>query len=240
MIEVISVYEDVARDNVNKEENGYLSYEMFNRLSRRAELRLLDFLTGDVANVEAPIPNLSQKNDDWISPFVVPVSLPVVGGFVDRPADFYGYENMYLLNKKVAECEGDEEEEREMKNIPVELLSKQKFYNRCNTFVKTLKPSISKPIAKLIGKKIEFSPKDLGNIVLEYYRYPKFAEVVSSVDLKYNDEIADPAKSINYEWDEQVRELLVYFITDFFSIHIRERELKGLNQQTGKLVRDDK
>jgi hypothetical protein len=100
-----------------------------------------------------------------------------------------------------------------------------------------LKPSFEKPIAKMVGKKIEFNPKDLGSVGLDYIRYPVFAEIKVIADPTYNDEVADPNTSINYEWDENVRELLVWFITDTFSNHISNQAMKQQNAQTGKTAR---
>lgn len=242
MIDVISVYQDSARDNSNKNENGYFPYEMFNRISRRAELRLIDYLSGDVEGVRPPIHDSNQKNRDWLSPFIETYKGNVEGGKIDRPANYYGYDNMYVLGvyDKTANCETQQEDDDAGCNTQITLLPRQSFYNRCNTFITGLKPSFEKPIAKLVGKRFEFMPRDLGSIALEYIRYPKFASIVSKTDPVYNDVIADPDKSQNYEWDEFARELLVWFITDTFAIHTRDQALKQQNSITSKLVRDIK
>jgi hypothetical protein len=239
MIDIISVYQDAARDNVNKDENGYFGYEMFNRLSRRAELRLLDWLTGDVSGVTPPANFITVKSKDLVSPFITRFTTNVSGGEITKPSDYYLYENMFRITGKLqSSCEEDEEDDNtEDCNIPIEMLDNDKFYIRCNTHIKLLKPSFNKPISKMVGNRIEFKPQDLGSVALEYIRFPKFGTIKTIVDPQYNDEIADPATSDNYEWDEGVRELLVWFITDTFSIHTREQALKQHNQLTGKTAK---
>jgi hypothetical protein len=234
MISVISVYQDAARDNVNKDENGTLSYEKFNRMSRRAENRMIDFLSGDVSGQKPPVPDSIQKNRDWIAPLVTEAKLPVKTGKIDWPKDYYGYHNMYLISNKI----GCDDEHSELCNIAIELLSGQKFYNRCNTYIKELKPSLKKPIAKQVGKSFHFAPSDLGNVGLEYIRYSKYGNIVSSIDPIYNKPVADANLSQDYEWDEYARELLIWFITDTFAISTRDASLKAANASTGKLVRD--
>lgn len=242
MIDVISVYQDVARDNANQDENGYLSYEMFNRISRRAELRLLDFLSGDVENQRPPFLDMSQKSRDWLAPLITSKPNQVKDGKVNRPDDYYGWDNAYLLGTydDKPECEEEEVTEVRGSNTVIELLSRQAFYNRCNTYIEDLKPSFVKPIAKQVGKTFEFMPRDLGSIVLEYIRVPKFGQIKVKKDTVYNDEVADESNSVPYEWDEFARELLIWFITDTFATHTREQALKQQNSLSGKLTRDSK
>lgn len=238
MIEIISIYNDVAIDNVNKDENGYLSFDKFNRLSKRAELRLLDYLTGDIENIKPPIPYLSQKNKDWLSPFIVPKPDQVLDGYINKPTDYYGFENLYRIGSKVKECESDDEQDD--CNSPIELLDGAKFNDRCKSDIEECKPSMENPISKMVGNKFQFAPKDLGSITLEYVRYPVFGFIKSKTDTVYNKPVADVAASQNYEWGEFAREILVWFITDTFAIHTRETALKQQNSATGKLVRDIK
>lgn len=202
MIDVGSVYTDVARDSANQDENGYLSYAMFNRMSRRAELRLLEWLTGDISAQTPPEPYLSQKNKDWASPFIAEHPFQVVNGRTDKPTDYYGFENMYRIGSRMAaDCEQGEENTENDCNTPIELLDGAKYTQRCKTYIDEEKPSFEKPISKLVGKKFHFTPSDLGSATLEYYRYPVFAKIVPKKDDVFNDEVIDTAVSTNYEWD---------------------------------------
>ena len=241
MIPVKEVYEDVSKDTVDSATNGNLDFETFNRMSKRAELRLMDFLTGDVEGVKPPTPYTDTKIKDWLSPFITPYPVQIKNGKIDKPDNYYGFENMYLLGiYNVQSACYEEVNGSESCNTPIELLDGDKFYQRCNTFIEGRKPSFVKPISKAVKKTFEFLPKDLGSIVLEYIRYPKFAKIVSKIDTVYNDEVVDEALSVNYEYDESMRELLIYFITQSFGVKVREQALLLSNELKGKLVRDGK
>lgn len=241
MISVKSVYEDVALDTVDSATNGNLDFKTFNRMSKRGELRLMDFLTGDVENIKPPTPYTTEKLKGWLSPFITPYSVQIKNGKIDKPENYYGFENFYLLGTYNVQSSCYEEvDNQEGCNTSIELLDGNKFYQRCNTFIEGLKPSFTKPIAKEVGNTFEFLPKDLGSIVLEYIRYPKFAKIVGSIDPVYNDEVIDENLSTNYEYDENMRELLIYFITQSFGVKVREQALLQANELQGKLVRDGK
>lgn len=240
-LSVSSVYQDAARDSANKDENGYLSYEMFNRMSRRAELRLLNYITGNVENDKPPIPYLTQKNKDWLSPLIVPhnTSLDTNGQFA-KPSDYYGYENMYSLvledsvcdNDEPVDCDAVESDTNTVKRYPIVLLDGDKFNQRATTYIAALKPTVKKAIAKEIGNSFEVMPKEIAGVVLDYIKYPVFAEIVSEDDPVFNDEIISETLSTNYEWGEWAREALVYFITDSFSQHISDVSMKQMNNSS--------
>jgi hypothetical protein len=240
MITIKSVYEDVALDTVDSATNGNLDFDTFNRMSRRGELRVRDFLTGDVNNEKPPIPYTSQKIKDWLSPFITPYPAQVKNGIINKPDDYYGFENMVLIGSGDSDCE-EEITSNEICDIPIELLDGNKFNQRCTTDIEGLRPSLSKPIAKEIGKTFAFLPKDLGSVRLEYIRYPVFAKIVKFPELDiYHNETIDEAASTNYEYQESMRELLVYFITQSFGVKVREAALLQSNELQGKLVRDSK
>ena len=241
MIPVKDIYDSVALDSVNSAENGDLNFEMFNRLSRKAELRLLDYLTGDIENVKPPVPYTSQKLKDFLSDFITKYPKAVEGGSIVKPSDYYGFENLYMVGNfdKPATCDEDVEGE-EVWNTPIELVDGGEFYHRSSSYIVGLRPSFRKPIAKMVGNKFEFAPKDIGSAVLEYVRYPKFAKIVGVVDEEFMEEVIDETASTNYEYGDWARELLVYFISREYSTHTREDSLLQHSQITGKLVRDEK
>ena len=252
MIPVKDIYDSVALDSVNSAENGDLNFEMFNRLSKKAELRLLDYLTGDIENIKPPVPYTSQKLKDFLSDFITKYPKAVEGGSIVKPDDYYSFENMYMIGNfsKPSTCDEDIEGE-EVWNTPIELVDGGEFYHRSSSYIVGLRPSFRKPIAKMVGFKkknvdesamgqFEFMPKDIGSVVLEYVRYPKFAKIVGVVDEEYMEEVIDETASANYEYGDWARELLVYFISREFSTHTREDSLLQHSQITGKLVRDEK
>ena len=239
-IEVTSLYDDVIKDSANTAENGEISVSQFNRLSKRAELSLLNWLTGDVAGQQPPAPWLTQKNKDWLSPFITQYKAHAEGGIITRPDDYYQYDNLALIGSAGnSDCDEDEDDAipKEVCNTSVELLDGQQFDIRCNTYIDEIKPSLSKPIAKMIGRTFVFAPKDAGSVQLEYIRYPVYAEIKSKKDSVYNDVIPDPLTSKNYEWDEAVRQVLIYVITDLWSNITREQASKTFNEATGKQLK---
>lgn len=225
MLSIKEIYDDCI-DTIGTDQNGDLSFPKFSRFSRRAELKIIDWLSGNDTIIPAPP---FQKNKDWISTFIKKLPAQVTAGVISKPEDYYTFDNFYRLGSKVeADCE--EEENQQTCNTPIEMLDGQQYYVRCNTYIKEKKPSFSKPISKIVGVTIEVTPNDLGSTVLEYIRNPIFGVIVSKMDTVYNEEIIDEIKSTNYEWPEAVRPILVWFIVDMFSNYNREQALKTFNQ----------
>lgn len=230
----VSEIYNLAAELLLKEANGDLSFDLFNEFSPSAELKVMEWITGDMAGQQPPEPYVTQKNRDWLTPFIEKFPTTVNQGMIIRPDNYYGFENMYLLGayNTPTECDNeDEETEQQLQcNTPIELLDAVQFYVRCNTYIEGLQPSFKRPIAKEIGRKFEFLPKDLGSIVLEYYRYPKFAKIVPTVDPVYNTEIIDVNASTNYEWDLKTKNLLVYFIVDAVANRTSNQAQKQFNE----------
>ena len=218
------IYDDCI-DTIGTDQNGDLSFSKFNRFSRRAELSIIDWLTGNIDVIPAPP---FQKNKDWLSIFIKKVPAQVTGGVISKPDDYYTYDNFYRLGSKVeADCE--EEENPQLCNTPIEILDGQQYYVRCNTYIEEKSPSFKKPISKIVGNTFEVLPNDLGSVVLEYVRNPVFGTIVSRHDDVYNEDVIDENLSTNYEWPEGCRQVLVWFIVDMFSNYTREQAIKQFN-----------
>jgi len=221
------IYDDCI-DTIGTDQNGDLSFSKFNRFSRRAELSIIDWLTGNIDVIPAPP---FQKNKDWLSIFIEKVSAQVTGGVISKPDDYYTYDNFYRLGSKVeADCE--EEENPQLCNTPIEILDGQQYYVRCNTYIEEKSPSFKKPISKIVGNTFEVLPNDLGSVVLEYVRNPVFGTIVSRHDDVYNEDVIDENLSTNYEWPQGCRQVLVWFIVDMFSNYTREQAIKSFNQSS--------
>lgn len=221
---VVSVYNDTS-DTIATDQNGDLSFAKFNRFSKRAELRILDWLTGNRDVIPEPP---FQKNKDWLSTFIKKFPAQVTDGVISKPDDYYTYDNFFRIGNKV-EADCDEDEVPQTCNTPIEILDGQQYYVRCNTYIQEKKPSFKKPIAKIVGATFEVTPNDLGSVTLEYVRNPVFGVVKTKQDTVYNEEVADEATSIDYEWSEGVREVLIWFIVDEFTNSTREQALKQFN-----------
>lgn len=233
MIKVSSIYNDAALDDANKDSNGDFSFEMFNRISRRAELRLIDWLSGSVDGISLPAAYTTQKNRDWLSTFIVKNQAQVVDSYIDKPLDYYQNDNFYRIGSKVtADC--DQEAPEDNADTPIDMLGGAEFNRRLLTHIEEMAVTLEKPVSKLFGKKIQVAPKDLGSVCLEYIRYPKYGEIVSKLDTQFNEMVIDETLSTDYEWEEAVRPMLIWFITDTYANHIRETALKQFNAASRK------
>lgn len=234
-MDIISLYEDIARDNVNCDENGYLSYTMFNRLIQRASNRTIDYLTGDSAGITLPFSYSTQKAKDFIGFLLTQFPTVITNGLITKPSDYYLYDNLYILSIDETSCDEDNttcDEDTptpEIKGIPVQMLDGQQFKIRSNTWIKSKKPSPSVPIVKIIGNTIQFEPKELGSCVLEYVRYPQAGYIVPMEDPIYYNEVANPLLSVSSEWGEWARDFMIFFSSDSFANHTREQALKNFN-----------
>lgn len=239
-ITIKSVYDDVLFQ-ISKE-NGVLTISDFNRLSKRAENKLLNWVTGNLEGVTLPQMYTTQKDKDFVSPFIAEHKAMLVGGKLDKPDDYYLYENSYGLSLEDIECVGEEddkecgegEEKNKVLSNQATLLNSDEFNLRKKTRIKGLKPSVEVPICKEVGNSFEYAPDELPAVVLEYVRYPLYAVAVGAIDATYNQEVIDEAASTNYEWKEYARDVLVWIIVDMFSNSTRDGDLKNMNAQTGK------
>lgn len=231
MIPVSGIYQDVQDALIAQTE---VPIALFNRYSKLAELKTIDWITGDINGNTPPEPYLTQKTKDFVAPFIEIYEAHITGGIITRPADYYSYENMVKLGAgTTSDCESTDPPE-DKGNTPITLLDGAQFTMRQRTFIKELKPSFKKPIAKEVGKNFEFFPKDLGSIRLEYYRYPKFANIVPTLDQQYNQEVPDEALSTNYEWDEKARPVLLWFLIDLIANRTSNQSMKQFNAADSK------
>lgn len=234
-MDIISLYNDVL-DRTATEQNGSITISKFNRFNRIAELRGLDYLSGDVEGVKPPEPYSTQKLRDWLSIFIKSDNFQVQNGSFTKPTDFYRYESNAIIGDYRDEVCGKDVLVSNG-NTPIELLDSQQFDSRCQTFIKKLKPSAKKPIGKMVGNTIETMPVDLGSVKLYYVRYPVFGEVKVKIDPIYNDEVPDEATSINSEWPEFARNFLLYFIVQQYPASTREKALVEQNEVINKSPR---
>lgn len=235
-MDIVSVYNDVM-DRTATEQNGSLTIEKFNRFSRLAELRLLDYLTGDIEGVKPPEPYNNQKVSDFLTPFIATDSKQVSNGNSIKPVNYYRFESLKVIGSYLDENDCGEAVIVSKGDTPIELLGSQQFDKRCETKIKSLRPSMKRPIAKMVGNTFQYMPADLGSVKLEYVRYPIFGEVAVEVDQVYNDEVPSKTASTDYEWGDDVRNLLLFFIVQQYPVSTREKALVEQNELVGKSSR---
>lgn len=232
MINVVQFYED-CRDAINTDENGNLSYRRFNRFLWVAQLMAIDILTGKLSGGSIPSNYFTQKSKDLLANFVVIKNENITNGQMAKPDDYYTYDTFELFGSKNdnIDCEN---EEITGANTPIQILDSAQFSLRGNTYIDEMKPTISTPIAKLEGKTFSFLPKALGGVKLVYIKFPVKAEIKIIINPQTNNEEPDLVNSVNLEWDESTRNLLLYCLVDSFSMWNREQQLFQQNQIKGK------
>lgn len=229
MITVNSILQDAVIDDINKAENGDVSHGRLNRLFKRSQLRIHDYLTGRITNDKPPFAFENQKNRDLLEQFITPYQKTVINGKIEKPKDYYSFVSLSTIGGyEESECEA-EDTKIDDTDYPIDLLTHPQFDSRATTWIKSLKPSVKKPIAKMYNNTFEFLPKDLGDVKLFYIRLPKFAEIKTIQDTVFNKPIVDEVNSINFEYGEEFREMLIWFIVDTFQLHTREQALRVNN-----------
>lgn len=220
---------DAVKDAVNPAQNGDLSFDLFNRLSKRAELSLIDWLSGSVSLLPGmPEPWATQKNKDWLAFLITKKQGQIQAGEFERPDNYYQFENFYRRGAiQSSECDDEENDSQEQCNTVIELLDGDKYNERCNTYIEEESPSLANPISKYIGNKFETTPKDIGHVTLEYIRYPVFGNIKPKMDPVFNEEVADVV--VDYEWPEAIFEYLVWFISDKYFNRNSNRSGKEMN-----------
>lgn len=231
-MDIISVYNDYL-DRTGAEQNGGTSIEKFNRYSKLAELRLEDYLSGDISGVTPPEPYTTEKLRDFLSTMLRSDTMQVQNGSFTKPDDYYKFDSSSIIGSYKDELCG-EEVLITGEDTPIEILDGPQFTMRSQTYIKSLRPSAKKPIGKMVGDTIETLPKDLGSVKLYYIRYPVFGEIKVKKDPVYNDEIPDSATSVNYQWKESVRNLLLYFICQQYPVSTREKAFVEQNELINK------
>lgn len=242
MISIKFIYDSVVNDLVNITENGNMTFPMFNRCSKRAELRMVDYITGDVEGVKPPEMYTTEKVKEWVSSIIEAEAKYISDGFFEKPEGYYRIDNMYFVGDRTdKDCKAvDETFVKGVYGGEIEMVGGKEFYRRINSSIVGQSPTYQKPICKMVGDGFVFAPKDAGMVALEYVRYPKYARIVSMVDPVFYKEVIDEVASTDYEYSEFATDLLIYFMIESFAYYTREPELLGINRAVGKLARDAK
>lgn len=229
MINIDELFKAVSQQ-VNSDENGQL-LTSFNSFCKRAELAIMDWLTGKLDDRGNPFPSpskfLTQKNKDWLKPFIVKNDSNFTDGIVLIPDDYYTYENLRVawLGESCNE-----------KGIPdnwhdVTLLNSDKVSNRLQSIIDGIKPTEKRPIGEMIGSDIVLHPEGMeGQSKFVYIRFPIFGVYSTKIDPVYNDAVYNPSTSKNLEWSESLLNYFVDKITEYFSMRNNATELFQMNE----------
>lgn len=232
---IIEIYQAV-QDKVREEQNGVLTIASFNIKLKSASIWLQDYLTGDIEGIKPPEPYTTQKLRDFLSILLTTTTGIVEGGLFAKPENYYMWDAFSIIGSwKDEEC--GEEVIRIGCDTPIEILDGDVFNSRCQTHIKSLQPSIKKPIAKIVGNSFQCLPEDLGSVKLTYKRYAIPGEVKVVYDPLYGQDVPDPVNSIDSEWPDYALNLLVWRISASYATANREDNLKQQLQVDGKSAR---
>lgn len=222
MIRVDELFKAVV-DQANSEESGLID-PVFNSFLKLAELALLDWLTGNLANPnEAPAPFLTEKNKAWLLPFIQ--SKP--GNFkttIPIPDDYYIHQSLRVRWQK--DCDS----EKALFN-DVNIVHSNKVETIKSSVIRGIQPTSKKPIGEVIGRTIQLHPQpEGGEYDFIYVREPKFGKYITKEDTTFMDQVYDPAKSENLEWPIATLPYFVFKINDYINTRHRELDAFQMNQ----------
>lgn len=227
MILATEILQDV-KDHVNQPVMGRFSIDLFNRYSKLAEITLLDWLTFKEGQgrkqVDPPAPWLTQKDKDWLQPFLVEYMAYVPKDGLPIPKDYYTYEDMRALS---VDC-GDNLDENK-----IDMVTSQNFSTRRKSTI----PGMSTMICEQVDNRFRFNPAEIGDVKLIYIRFPKYANVVKAIDQTFNTEIPAASGHVNYEWHEGVRSILIHNIASRFLVKQKDQaglQLNGAAEDLGR------
>lgn len=221
MIDIQELYDAVIAQ-ANSEETGLVS-PVFNSFCMAAELDILDWLTGKEMNGQptpAPAPFLTQKNKDFLLPFIVAKDANFKDGIIPVPEDYYTFQSL-----RVAWADADGAHD-------VDLINSNKVANRKNSKIKGISPTTKKPITEIVNGNFFLHPEKMdGQSRLIYIRYPVYGKYITKIEPIYKQEVIDTSLSKNLEWPEALLPYFMWRINHLLNIRNRETDAYQMNQQ---------
>lgn len=161
---MIEIAHSIIREQIRKFNGGYKSPEEIDNALYRSEIDLYNSFFYPLINKEEASFYLKEQSCNISSSNVF-----------DLNADYSRYAIIKsLVGSNIYEG-------------PV--LEENEYLDRVNSLI--LAPDLENPIARIVGKKIEFYPSDAGNFVLSYYRSPSVP--------KYGYNVAGNGRDITYD-----------------------------------------
>lgn len=210
----------------NKEQSGNtLTPDYFNLLVPRA---VEDFFRRKYGLPEeyvqgVPLPRqawqLTQNITDDLRMLLTPIDLFVdVNGYADLPSNYVHYSSIgYNAITNPETCDGDHKISiRELK-----IVDDDKWNKLLSHSIKF--PTKTYPIARFIGNRIQFMPKDLGKVNMNYLKYPNMPywgyNIVNDVA------VYDSTKSIQFDLPAITHIEISRILLSYIGINLREGDL---------------
>lgn len=205
-----------VQDLVNKNQNGYLPPDEFNRLINQAQFSRFNELYGkpeQYAGPNAPFAKMgyarTQELSEKLAPFVVDDLIALVDGACAVPIDLEHAVSMSANDKTVKRVELD------------------RLYNYLNSTVNV--PTETYPIYAQVGEAYNIYPVTISTIRLKYLRLP--AEAQWAYTNIGDTPVYDPTNSTDLEWDTTETNNIVFKLLSMFGISVKDGQMIGYAEQ---------
>jgi hypothetical protein len=229
--EVRSLVENLSK----KKRRGFINTSEFNKFMNFASRAAFAKRLGVISQYQParPVPPVAsdqtQKVRDDLQPFIKQDTINLDRWYLDFPYDYAHLifiEPAFIKNKDGCAITPDG---KIIPDVPdVKIVSVDEWSKRINSNI--VYPTYSKPIARQLNKRLEFSPSDLPQVKLTYYCYPQDAEWVG--DVVNNREVYNPVTSTQLQWDAPVFNDLVLLICGYFGMNLQQFELDQWSDKT--------
>jgi len=203
---MVQLAHTIIREQIRKYKAGYKSpAEIDNALYRG----LLDFYNSLF---------LSGSDSQPLSWYLTELACNISGSnSFDLPANYGRPAAIYSTVSSVRK-EGD-------------ILSENEYLDRSESLI--IPPTLSRPIARIIGKKIEFYPSDAGNYTLSYYRVPikpifNYTVAINGRDISYN-----PTGSVDVDVNNSSLNNVIVIAMGYLGVSLRDESLLLEKQLNG-------
>lgn len=243
-------------DRTNKEENGYLPADLFNRFAVTASRFVFNDYQSRLQNPDTAIRE-KQKLMDRLTPFIQREDIVVEKGYAAVPTNYAYFSNgkayfdngdsliqLNALYSKICMAEEDpsinvfevtDQIEKIINNpkmTAVQLLDNEQICKRLNSYIPGKRPSMKKPVMEREGGRFHLYPESEASLFLWYYRRPVPAKLVLREDPSTLGLVYDMAASVPFEWNDEAMNDIVGHIRESFYEYIRDAQGFQMRQVT--------
>lgn len=263
-IDLYELYQD-ALTETNPEQQGSLTFDLFNKLALKAQRWLHDDLTGQRNQYMPGFPRAitggfpgTQKINDLLRPFIKKKVAYITNGTIPYPDDY-----SYIVDIRIAYDSGNiynqcackdklkddptvnEEEEMQKEldrkfHLPVmkqlQLLDSNKVSFRMKTRIPGLNPSQNRPICEQIDSGFQTYPGDVSSAIVVYIKQVEDTFLASIYDSDVDAEVYDPNNTIHPLFNKEAQPRLSSKIAEYFSMWVRDPNSLGQLMQINKSV----
>jgi hypothetical protein len=226
-INVNLVYTSVQQILLKEIGSGYLSPDQFNSFANQATI--------EIFNRNAEIFQDTSRITEKLTPFIKRSVIQVDDtGKMNYPSDWVHTLAVRAydpdgLDEAVEECDDDNPPDyNTIKQIKVKVIDNDKLGDRLTSTI--VAPTRYRPIVTMYSTYAQWYPIDVGAGVLDYLRKP--LETVWAYTINGDDlEVYDPANSVDFEWNWQMRNELIITICKYFGVSVREDQIYQYSNQ---------